>query len=162
MVSSASLTEDLDTILEDAIATDVQDSHSSETAKSFVPNSISCLSLDTLTTRKTFRTPSTSNVSVSSSHTNSKTSTSKKLNGFSFFDFLPIFAKDKKEESEGTSQKLLAESLSTPYVCEAAGHFTVAHHHESNGEYNAALDCYTEGIKVLLEGAKCKNLVFIE
>jgi len=155
------LSEDLDTISDyfegqfgEAAASNEVTASSSQNSLPFnLPSSISCLSLDTLTTRKAF------NPSSSSKNQNSNGTPGKKLlpNGFGLFDFLPIFAKEKKEVTSPS----LAESLSTPYICEAAGHFTVAHNYESNGELQSALDAYKEGIQVLLDGAKGNTTILM-
>lgn len=70
------------------------------------------------------------------------------------FEFLPIFPTKFKEKSE----KLFSDSLSSSYICEAAGFFAVAQQYESSGDYRHAFSSYKEGIRILLEGAQGKPI----
>ncbi|CAG7725068.1 unnamed protein product, partial [Allacma fusca] len=78
----------------------------------------------------------------------------RKPNGIAgFFDFLPIFPK-MAEQKKVSEEKLFSDSLTSSYICEAAGHFAVAQQNESNGELPNALESYKEGIKILLVGGQ--------
>ncbi|OXA60734.1 Ribosomal protein S6 kinase delta-1 [Folsomia candida] len=102
-----------------------------------IPNSSSTSSLNTCG-----RIPKTQDL---------KKSSLKKYTGFNLFDFLPIFT---KKQDKLTDEQNLSNSLSS-YIREAAGFISVAQHYESDYDYAAALNSYTEGIRVLLEGAQC-------
>lgn len=149
MVSSASFTDDFDLLLDEY--GDSEDPHNSR-----ITNSVSCLSLDTMPLNKTLR-----DFKDADANSQSTKIEKKKPNGFGFFDFLPIFA--KKQESKVENEKVLAESLTAAYICEAAGYFAVANHYESNSDYDSAFESYKEGIQTLLTGAqsmhnKCRFL----
>lgn len=73
------------------------------------------------------------------------------MGGFNLLDFLPIFT---KKSQSGPDQRTSSQSLSSPYLKEAAGFFSLAQNHESNCEWESALDAYTEGVRILLEGAQ--------
>ena len=73
---------------------------------------------------------------------------------FGLLDFLPIFPRKEEKAKKAAEEKLLSESLSSSYFCEAAGHFAVAKQSESNEQYSEAFSCYKEGIRILLSGAK--------
>ncbi len=108
--------------------------------ESAIPNSASTLSLNTCVESQ----PSTLQ----------KAKHLRKYSGFNLFDFLPIFT---KKHSKAVDDRNLSQSLSS-YIREAAGFISVAHNHESNMDYSAALDSYSDAIQVLLEGAQGRFL----
>lgn len=127
--SSTSLNEDFDSFDDEF---DIVSSNENR-----IPNSASTLSLNS--------------VPVPSRTKMEKLKSIGNYSGFNLFDFLPIFT---KKQDKATCEQNLSDSLSSSYVREAAGHFSVAHHHESNLEYALAFEAYTEGIRILLEGAQ--------
>jgi hypothetical protein len=99
-------------------------------------------------------TPSQSVVTPSTSRSSLK---KKRSNVLGFFDFLPIFPKREEKARRTSEEKLLSESLTASYICEAAGHFAVAKQYESNELFSEAFTSYKEGIRILLIGAKSKH-----
>jgi len=97
--------------------------------------------------------------SLSSLQISPSSKVKKSANGFGLTSLLPSFSK-KSDQSKNklSDDKNLAESLTSSYICQAAGYFTVAQHHESNADLEPALAAYKEGIQILLSGGKGKLL----
>lgn len=137
MGSSASLNDDMDYTEEEFEFCRNESVH--------VSNSGSTLSLNTCAAGGLPNQP----VAATSSHSAMKRNI-RKYSGFNLFDFLPIFT---KKQDKVTEEQNLSHSLSS-YIREAAGFISVARRHESTSDYPSALDAYTEGIRILLEGAQ--------
>jgi hypothetical protein len=127
----------------------ISDSHDMQ-IESGISSSASCSSIDT-------QVPAVASDDTDRVEQNQETGKKlvKKSSSFGLFDFLPIFPK-KAKEKHLSDEKLLSDSLTSSYICDAAGHFAVAQQFESCGEFPRAFSSYKAGIKVLLTGVQSK------